>query len=181
MRRVSLGSVRELIESGRLDEAINVHRRIHPSTGNKFIHETSADDLRECLVTPLPVFSFCSVYELHEMRIRMAMALVEGRSFVLEPDFQFPWRHPMTPEAAVHNFFATLAADRNVSGWRESGVVLRARVINSMDGACSVCRKVVAEYALSDLPSIPVHDCENLNTLGCRCIAVASKFRGIDA
>jgi hypothetical protein len=180
MKNSSAVTVRELIESGRLDDAIHIYRCIHLPTGNRFIHETSAEDLRECLATPLPVFSFCSADELRELRVRMAMALIEGRRLVLEPDARLPWQHRMTPKAAVHNFFASLSAQRNVSSWRNSGVVLRVRIINSGDGGCSVCQKAVGDYALADLPSIPIHNCENLNVFGCRCIAVGSKFKGID-
>lgn len=177
-----LRRVRNLIESGDLAGAIRVHRFFYPPAGDSYIHETDEGDLLECLTTPLPVFSFCSEEELNELRIRMALALVEGRNFKLAPDASLPWRHRMRPEAAVHNFFASVACYRNVVQWKRSGVVLRAKILNSGDGGCPACQAIAEQdYELSDLPSIPFHGCENLEAVGCRCIVVASQIRGINA
>jgi hypothetical protein len=172
--------IKRIIQAGNLAGAIEFHRQMYPPAGNGYIHETDTRDLRECLATPLPLFSFCSDAELLELRLRMATALVEGRRFELIPDATFPWKHRMTPKAAVHNFFASIANHRNVSEWRRGNVVLAVKIKNSMDGPCSSCREAAREYALADLPSVPIHTCENINTVGCRCIAVASKIRGIN-
>lgn len=172
--------IRSIVKAGDLFRAIRIHRSMFPTSNSPIMHETDVGDLTECLYTPLPIFSFCSDAELRELRLRMAVALVSG-GFELVPDDILPWHHPMAPKATVHNFFASLASHRNVSDWRRGGVVLRARIVGSCDGPCSACAAAAqGDYALSDLPSIPIRECKNLNTIGCRCIAVGTKFKGID-
>jgi hypothetical protein len=170
--------VRRIIQAGNLAGAIEIHRQLYPPMGKGHLHETDTSDLRECLTAPLPIFSFCSDGELLELRLRMATELIGGR-FTLTPDVNFPWRHPMTPKATVHNFFASIASFRNVSAWRRNKNVLMARIQNSSCGPCSSCVEAAREYELADLPSIPIHSCENINTVGCRCVAIASKIHGV--
>jgi hypothetical protein len=172
--------IKRIIQSGNLADAIECHRQMYPPAGDGHLHETDTRDLRECLSTPLPLFSFCSDAELLELRLRMATALVVGGRLELIPDATFPWEHRMTPKAAAHNFFASITNHRNVSQWRRSNVVLTARIQNSLDGPCSSCKEAAREYALAGLPSVPIHTCENINTVGCRCVAVAMKIRGIN-
>jgi hypothetical protein len=110
----------------------------------------------------------------------MATDFVTGGRFELVPDDSLPWIHAMTAKAASQNFFASIAYHRNVSAWRFSKVVLRARIQNSMDAPCSACRESARDYELADLPSVPIHACRNINTVGCRCVAIASRIKGIN-
>lgn len=176
-----IAEARRLIEAGKYSEAILLHRSVYPLENTPYMHETNEADLRECLLTPMPVFSFCRPGELREIRMRMAIALVEGRNFDFEPDQCFPWGHLMLPKAVSQNFWASIANYRNVAEWRQSGAVLRARIQNSCDGACDACQRAAqGDYPLAKLPSLPIHNCKNLLDIGCRCIATATKIKGID-
>jgi hypothetical protein len=180
LAKAQASEIKRIIQAGNLPGAIELHRQMYCLASNEYFHETDTSDLRACLTTPLPLFSFCSAAELLELRLRMATALVFGGRVSLVPDESFPWKHKMTTKAAIHNFFASIANYRTIADWRRSNVVLRAKIRNCMDGPCSSCREAAKEYELADLPSIPIHTCENINTIGCRCVAVASQMRGID-
>jgi hypothetical protein len=175
-----LPDARRMLESGDFSAAIRLHRRSFPPENISLMHETDEGDLAECFSTPLPVFSFCSPDELWELRIRMAVELVEGRRFKFIPDDQFPWPHEMTPKAVVHNFFASVAYHRNLQSWRRIGVVETARLLNSNDGPCPTCGSMAIEYSIENVPSIPILTCHNLNTVGCRCVLTPRKIKGID-
>ena len=166
-------AIRSAIEGGDLRRAIQLHRAIFPSAELKMIRDTDEGDLQECLQTPLPVFSFCSDEELREVRLRMATAIClrisAERAFI--PDSSLAWPHEMSPEAVAQNFFKAIATFRNVSSWCRSGVVKTVKIINSSDGPCDACLEAAHEYELAQLPGLPLHNCENLNTFGCRCVA----------
>lgn len=95
------------------------------------------------------------------------------------PDAAFPWSYPMSPRAVAQNFFKATANYRNVSGWIKSGFVGGAKILNSTDGPCQACSDAAREYALNELPSLPLHNCENINTVGCRCSVVATRIGGL--
>jgi hypothetical protein len=154
---------------------------LFPLDTKPFIHETDERDLREYLETPLPVFSFCTSAELREVRIRMALAVSLGIyvDHALHPDPSFPWPYPMSPKATEQNFFQSTAIHRNVSQWLKSGQVQAAKILNSADGPCAPCKEAAREYDIHDLPQRPIHNCENLNLVGCRCGAVATKINGL--
>jgi hypothetical protein len=172
-------AIRRAIQANDLKGAIRLHSAIFPPTGSRVIHETDEGDLRDCLYTPLPVFSFCSDEELRELRLRMATAIClcirVDRAII--PDAALPWPHRMSPKAAAQNFFKAVATHRNVSDWLRKGIVQTAKILNSNDGPCSVCLEAAHEYEILELPSLPLHNCKNLNTIGCRCCASIGKLR----
>jgi hypothetical protein len=172
-------AIRQAIQTGDLSRAIQLHRAVFPPAGSRVIHDTDESDLRDCLLTPLLVFSFCSDEELRELRLRMAVAicLCIRADRALIPDASFPWPYPMSPIAAAQNFFKAVATHRNVSYWLEKGLVQTAKILNSNDGPCSICVEAAREYEILKLPSIPVHNCRNLNTIGCRCSASIGELR----
>jgi hypothetical protein len=172
-------AIRRTLESGDLHRAIQVHRMLFPPHPMPYMHELDESDLRDYLETPLPIFSFCSNEELRELRLRMAMAVCLGIEKAIVPDAQFPWSHPMSAKAVAQNFFKATAIHRNVSTWMKSGLVERVKILNSFDGPCQACLEAAHEYTLSDLPQIPLHNCENINTIGCRCGVVATKITGL--
>jgi hypothetical protein len=145
------------------------------------MHETDEGDLREYFETPLPIFYFCTKEELRELRLRMATAvLVRIRiDYALSPDPSFPWPYAMSPKAAAQNFFKSTAIHRNISAWLRSGLVKTVKILNSNDGPCSVCKAAAHEYAVGQLPQLPLHNCENINTVGCRCSVVATNIAGL--
>jgi hypothetical protein len=172
-------AIRLAIQSGDLSRAIQLHRAIFPPAGSRVIHDTDESDLRDCLLTPLPVFDFCSEEELRELRLRMATAicLCVRADRALIPDVGLPWPHRMSPKAAAQNFFKAVATHRNVSDWLRKGLVQTAKILNSNDGPCSECLEAAHEYEILKLPSLPLHNCKNLNTIGCRCCASIGKLR----
>lgn len=174
-------AIRRAIQSGDLRRAIQLHRAIFPPSQMAYMHNTDEGDLQECLQTPLPIFSFCADRDLHELRLRMATAicLCIRSEHALAPDAAFPWTYPMSPKAAAQNFFQSIAIHRNVSQWLKGGNVETARISNSADGPCSVCRAVAQEYTVRELPQLPLHNCENINTVGCRCVVIAKKIKGL--
>jgi hypothetical protein len=174
-------SIRLALESSDLSLAIQLHRELFPPRPAAMMHETDESDLRAYLETPLPIFSFCAGQQLHELRMRMAMAvLLRIRSdCALNPDPSFPWPYAMSPKAAAQNFFNATAVHRNVSTWLKSGFVLTAKILNSNDGPCAVCKAAAREYAVRQLPQLPLHDCENINTVGCRCSIAAMNIAGL--
>ena len=171
-------SIRDAIESGDLSEAIRLHRVLFPPDPVPLIHETDESDLRECLETPLPIFFFCSADELRELRIRMASAVCLRTPLdkALSPDAAFPWSYSMSPKAVAQNFFNATATYRNVSAWLKSRIVQAVKIANSNDGPCSICEAAAKEYVIGNVPSLPLHDCENLNSVGCRCGLVTTKL-----
>jgi hypothetical protein len=173
--------IRHAIESGDLTRAIQIQRLLFPPDPRPLMHETDEGDLREYLETPLPVFCFCSDSDLRELRVRMAVAICLRTRVerALEPDPSFPWPYRMSPKAAAQNFAKTVAIHRNVSGWLKSGLVQAAKILSSADGPCSACETAAREYAIHDLPQLPLHNCGNLNTVGCRCSVVATKILGL--
>jgi hypothetical protein len=174
------GWARKLIEAGKFAEAIQLYRQAFPLENRPYMHETDEGDLRECLETPLPVFSFLPEDVLREIRLRAATCYLTGSKFTLDCDPWFPWNYSMSAEATVQNWWASIANYRNLVSWIQGGVVLRARIKNSCDGGCSACLAAAAQdYSLAELPSLPNLTCENLNTIGCRCIAIASAIKGI--
>ncbi|MGA3262441.1 MAG: hypothetical protein ABSC47_00165 [Terracidiphilus sp.] len=172
-------AIRRAIQAGDLHRAIQLHRAIFPPADSKVIHETDEGDLQDFLYTPLPVFSFCSDEELRELRLRMATAIClcirADRAII--PDAVLPWPHRMSPKAAAQNFFNAIATHRNVSYWLRKGLVQTAKILNSIDGPCSACLEAAQEYDILQLPSLPLHNCKNLNTIGCRCVASIGKLR----
>ena len=172
-------AIRHAIQTGDLYRAIQLHRAIFPLSGSKVIRETDESDLRDCLFTPLPVFGFCSEEELRELRLRMATAIClrVRPERALIPDAAFPWHHPMSPLAATQNFFKAVATLKNVSYWLEKGLVQTVKILNSNDSPCPVCLEAAHEYEILELPRLPLHNCENLNTIGCRCSASIGKLR----
>lgn len=174
-------SIRRAIETGELHRAIELHCRIFPPARVTHIHDTDENDLREFLHTPLPIFSFCTDEELRELRLRLATAICLGArpESALMPDAGFSWDHPMSLKAAAQNFFNAIGAHRNISGWLKSGLVETARILNSSDGPCSACLQAAHEYELHQLPNLPLHNCENLNTIGCRCVICPSRIKGL--
>lgn len=173
--------IRRALESGDLRLAIRMHRELFPPRPAAFMHDTDEGDLREYLETPLPVFSFLSAAELRELRLRMALAVLTQTKidYALDPGPGFPWPYAMSPKAAAQNFFKSTAIYRNVSGWLKSGLVQTVKILNSADGPCSECKAAAIEYAIRELPRLPLHNCQNLNTVGCRCSVVASKITGL--
>jgi hypothetical protein len=145
------------------------------------MHETDEGDLRECLETPLSIFSFCSDEELRELRLCMATAIClrirPGHALLTDPVLK--WSYPMSHKATAQNFFKAIAIHRNVSAWLKHGLVPKAKILNSADGPCRECASAAREYAIQDLPQLPLHSCENLNTVGCRCSVVASEVKGL--
>ncbi|MGD0158495.1 MAG: hypothetical protein ABSB50_20585 [Terracidiphilus sp.] len=171
--------IRDAIEAGDLSKAIRLHRVLFPPHPVPLIRETDESDLRECLETPLPIFSFLSEKELHELRVRMAIAIClrTRPERALSPDAAFPWPYPMSPEAATQNFFNATGTYRNVSVWLKMGFVQTVKISNSNDGPCPVCEAAAdREYEIRDLPQLPLHNCVNLNDVGCRCVLVAAKL-----
>jgi hypothetical protein len=175
-----LPDARRMIESGDFSAAIRLHRRYFPLENRPMLHETDEGDLAKCFSTPLPVFTFCKPWELLELRIRMAVELVEGRRFKFVPDDQLPWHYEMSPKAVFQNFYMSVAHYRNMSTWKKTGCVKTVRLLNSNDGPCPECGSMAIEYALENAPAIPVLTCHNLNTVGCRCILTPAKIKGID-
>jgi hypothetical protein len=173
-------AIRRAIQSGDLHHAIRLHRAIFPPFQMAYMHDTDESDLQEYLQTPLPVFSFCADEELRELRLRMAIAIClrTRPESALAPDAAFPWPYPMSLKAAAQNFFQSIAIHRNASAWLKNGHVVTARILNSADGPCSVCSAAAKEYTLRELPQLPLHNCENINTVGCRCSVVATKITG---
>jgi len=177
----SATALRRAIEAGDLHGAIQIQRSLFPPSPRSYMHEIDEGDLRDYLETPLPVFSFCSDAELRELRVRMSVAICLRIRIehALEPDDSFHWQHPMSPRAAAQNFVKAAATHRNVAQWLKSGLVRRARILNSNDGPCLACRSAAREYAIHDLPQLPIHNCEHLNTVGCRCSVVAAEILGL--
>lgn len=173
--------LRRALEDGDLALAIRITRSIFPRGHLAYMHETDEGDLRDYLETPLPVFSFCSEAELRELRLRMAIAicLCIRIERALEPDDAFPWLYPMSPKAAAQNFVKAIAIHRNVRVWLKNGLVHAAKILNSADGPCTACKAAAREYAIHELPQLPLHNCENLNTVGCRCSLAATKIVGL--
>ena len=174
-------SIRRALESSDLHLAIQLHRELFPSQPAGMMHETDEGDLREYLEAPLPIFYFCTTEELRELRLRMATAvLVRMRiDYALSPDPSFPWPYAMSPKAAAQNFFMSTAIHRNISAWLKSGLVLTAKILNSSDDPCAVCKAAAREYAVRQLPQLPLHNCENINSVGCRCSIVAANIAGL--
>ena len=170
----------KLVRVGALREAVRLHRSIYKQFNDSLFPDLSEADLRECLYTPLPVFSFCTSHELRELRERMAAGLVV-RSPAFDKNSGCTWGHPMSAKAVDQNFWMSVYFHRNYSDWKASGVVLRARIAGSCDGPCEVCKAAaVGDYPLNELPRLPHAGCLNLNTVGCRCCAIATKIKGID-
>jgi hypothetical protein len=180
-------AIRSAIESGDLPRAIQLRHAIWPPRAQGqhqrfvFIRDCDESDLYVCLHAPMPLFTFCSDEELRELRLRMATAAcVSTRpERALIPDSSFPWPHPMSPKAAAQNFYKSTSIHRNVEAWLKSGIVPTVKIANSSDGPCPVCNAAAREYAIRELPQIPLHNCENINTVGCRCSLVATKIIGL--
>jgi hypothetical protein len=175
-------AVRRAIEDCDLSRAIEIHRQIFPPLKMAFMHDTDEGDLRECLETPLPLFSFCSEAELRELRIRIAWALclcMNPLEKALTSGMGFEWPHSMSLKATAQNFFKAIATYRNISQWKRSGKVEAVKIISSADGPCQSCKAAAREYTLDELPELPLHACENLHTVGCRCGVVATKIMGL--
>jgi len=174
-------SIRHAIQTGDLALAIQLHRVISPTVQMAHMHETDERDLREFLETPLPIFSFCSDEELRELRLCMATSIclhIRPENALLT-ETSLTWRHPMSHKAAAQNFFKTVAIHRTVSAWLKHGLVRTAKILNSADSPYRECEAAAREYAIQELPQLPLHGCENLNTVGCRCSVVASKINGL--
>ena len=174
-------AIRSALESGDLPLAIRLHRELFPLERLGMIHETDEGDLHDYLETPLPIFYFCTKEELRELRLRMATAVLLGMRIedALDPDPGFPWPYAMSPRAAGQNFIKSTAIYRNVSGWLKSGLVQTVKIMNSGDGPCAACKAAAHEYAIHDLPQLPIHNCENINSVGCRCSVGAVKILGL--
>jgi hypothetical protein len=175
-------AIRHAVESGDLSSAIQLHRALFPPVNLPFMRNTDESDLRNYLEAPLPIFAFCSETELRELRLRMAVAVCLG-NFPIEkafvPDVSFPWPHLMSPGAVAQNFFKATTIHRSVTDWRNSGCVEAVKILNSSDDPCQSCIEAAVEYSLSDLPLLPLHTCENVDTIGCRCSIVATKITGL--
>lgn len=175
----SLAKARALIRIGALREAIKLHRSVFPAYNDPLFPDLSEADLRECLTTPLPVFSFCTDDELRELRQSMALGLIAGNSGT-ELVGGASWQHRMSVKAVYQNFWMSVMNYRNISEWRRSGLVVTARIVNSGDGGCPACQELTRrDHLLAEFPGLPFHACENLNTVGCRCVAIAGRIKGI--
>ena len=171
--------IRRVLECGDLPRAVRLHRQLFSTFASAVIRGLDESDLEDCMFRPVPVLAFCSDAEFREIRIRMAAAMclqVRAERAII-PDQTLVWPYPMSPRAVAQNFFNSIMTHRNVTEWKKKGIVLAARILNSSDGPCRTCREAAREYALNDLPGIPLHTCENLNTIGCRCSAVSSRLK----
>lgn len=171
---------RRLIRAGELRQAIRLHRSAFRQFGDPLFPDLRESDLQECVSTPLPIFSFCAPDELAELRERMAAGLVM-RIGLFGGKSDFHWTHQMSAKAVEQNFWISIMGHRNWLQWMQSGAVLRAKILNSGDGGCAACRLAACrDYAIAEAPLPPLAGCENLNTVGCRCILMASRIKGID-
>lgn len=170
--------IRRTIDYGDLPSAVRLHSQLFPTFKSAIIRDLDESDLEDCMFRPIPILSFCSDPELREVRIRMALAMclqIRAERAII-PDETLRWPYAMSPCAVAQNFIKSIATHRNVSQWKKMGIVLTAKILNSNDGPCRTCREAAREYALNDLPGLPLHNCENLNTIGCRCSATTVRL-----
>jgi hypothetical protein len=171
--------IRRVIECGDLPRAVRLYQQLFPTFTSAVIRDLDEGDLEDCMLRPIPILSFCSDAELREVRIRMALAMclqIRAERAII-PDETLRWPYAMSPRAVAQNFFNSIATHRNVGQWKKSGFVRTVKISNSSDGPCQVCKAAAGqEYDIRDLPQLPLHNCENLNDVGCRCVLVAAKL-----
>jgi hypothetical protein len=169
-RKEMLRAAETALRAENFEEAIEAKESFDREVGFpkwEFEAEFRPEDLRRVMTASPSGLQSHSARQLQELRLAAALATLGIRP---------PSGLSAEARRGIGTLLSFASTQRNLDGWRHSGVVNGVRILGSNDGPCDACRKLHNHvWRLDEVPEVPNPTCTS--TTGCRCVIVAELCR----